>query len=554
MEALERRVEELEQSHAPERPRAMPQAGAPAGTLEAILDSGNQITQSASLLSVLGKAMLGIAGAYLLRALAEASIAPRLPVAILGVVYAILWLVLAAREPAESRLARTVYAITPAVILGPMLWELALRFKVLGATATAAALLAYDVVAFVAASKPYRAILLQAANIAMAGLALALAIATHETLPFLAVLVMGTALCEYWMAIGRGSCARAIVALAADLAALLLIYIYSTPQNTRIDYPILGTASLLVPSFLLFLVFAVAVTFSSVMKGQEITVFGSVQVTIAFLLAAASLVEFGPAQARVLLGAICIAFAAACYVATFRLFNQGAVWRNRAVFSTWSGALFLAGSFLCFPDTWTSIWLCAAALLAVAAGARSAMTFLVFHGTAYLLAAAVLSGLLNYFAQALFGAPPGAPGWKIVLVSASAAGCYLIASRSRLEEWETHALQLSLAALSATALVALLVEGLVAAVSAEMAPASHHMAFIRTLTLCVVALTLVFSGAHWQRRELSRLGYATVALAAVKLIVEDLRHGHLAYIAASIFLFALTLIAAPRLARVRLRA
>jgi hypothetical protein len=40
----------------------------------------------------------------------------------------------------------------------------------------------------------------------------------------------------------------------------------------------------------------------------------------------------------------------------------------------------------------------------------------------------------------------------------------------------------------------------------------------------------------------------------VKLIAEDLRHGHLEYIAASIFLFALTLIAAPRLARAREKA
>jgi hypothetical protein len=50
------------------------------------------------------------------------------------------------------------------------------------------------------------------------------------------------------------------------------------------------------------------------------------------------------------------------------------------------------------------------------------------------------------------------------------------------------------------------------------------------------------------------LGYAGIALVAVKLIIEDLRHGHLEYVAASIFLFALTLIAAPRLARVSQKA
>ena len=38
-------------------------------------------------------------------------------------------------------------------------------------------------------------------------------------------------------------------------------------------------------------------------------------------------------------------------------------------------------------------------------------------------------------------------------------------------------------------------------------------------------------------------------LVAVKLIFEDLRQGHLGFVAASIFLFAITLIAVPRIAR-----
>jgi predicted tellurium resistance membrane protein TerC len=77
---------------------------------------------------------------------------------------------------------------------------------------------------------------------------------------------------------------------------------------------------------------------------------------------------------------------------------------------------------------------------------------------------------------------------------------------------------------------------------------------IRTVALCIAALLLVSGGARWRRRELTRLGYAAIALVAVKLVTEDLRHGHLAYIAASIFLVAFTLIAAPRVARARQKA
>jgi hypothetical protein len=48
-----------------------------------------------------------------------------------------------------------------------------------------------------------------------------------------------------------------------------------------------------------------------------------------------------------------------------------------------------------------------------------------------------------------------------------------------------------------------------------------------------------------------RIAYASLGLLAIKLLFEDLRYGHLEFIAASIILFALALIAVPRLARVR---
>jgi len=62
-------------------------------------------------------------------------------------------------------------------------------------------------------------------------------------------------------------------------------------------------------------------------------------------------------------------------------------------------------------------------------------------------------------------------------------------------------------------------------------------------------LALAFSGSHWRRVELTRIGYGALAMVAVKLVLEDLRLGHLEFIAGSIFLFAVTLIAVPHIAR-----
>ena len=50
---------------------------------------------------------------------------------------------------------------------------------------------------------------------------------------------------------------RVLVALAADVAIWALIYIYSSPESTRADYPALGSAALLAPGLILFLILGV---------------------------------------------------------------------------------------------------------------------------------------------------------------------------------------------------------------------------------------------------------------------------------------------------------
>lgn len=512
--------------------------------------------------SALGKAMLGIAGAYLLRAAAETGIAPRPLVAILGIAYAILWLLFAARTPVEARLARVAYSINSAVILAPMLWELAIRFQVLPAAGVAGALAAYELAAFSLAFKSHRAVLLQIGNTAVAILGLGLAIATHETLPFLAVLTLAAALCEYRSATGMGRSARMVVALAVDAAVWLLIYIYSSPQsaiysspqNTRGDYPGLGMIALLAPGVVLFLVFASVIAFKTLFRAQTITVFETAQTSIAFLLAAMALIEFGPPSNKLILGIIGLTLAATCYAGTLTLLSRNAPWRNIAVFSTWGGVLLLAGSFLSLPGTWAAAWLCVDALVAVVAGTRLKRVILEFHGFAFLFAAAIATGLGEYLRLSLTGAPIAAPGLLIFLAAACATLCYLVAGQDRSNTTQQQVLQLLLAAITAAALTALLAQGLIAMVGLGMVTAAHHVAFIRTLTLCAVSLAMVFGGARLFWPELSRLGYAGIVLVAFKLMVEDLRHGHLEYIAASVFLFALTLIAAPRLARARQKA
>src|ERR1035438_4630313 len=60
------------------------------------------LAQAGGLFSIVGRAMLGIAGAYLLRAVAESTSLPKLAVAAIPITYAILWLVWAVRVKAAT--------------------------------------------------------------------------------------------------------------------------------------------------------------------------------------------------------------------------------------------------------------------------------------------------------------------------------------------------------------------------------------------------------------------------------------------------------------------
>ncbi|MGP8268789.1 MAG: hypothetical protein ACLQLH_01870 [Terracidiphilus sp.] len=506
---------------------------------------------ASGIFSVLGRAMLGMAGAYLLRAVAEASMLPRPAVAGLAIVYAILWLVWAARVPAGAWFASVTYACTSALILAPMLWELTLRFKVLPVAVTAGVLGVFVIAATVLGWKRDAASVLWIANLTAAAVALALSIATRELTSFIAVLLLMALICEYAAGRNRELGVRPVVALAADLSVWALIYIYASSVDTRPDYPGIGTAALLAPGLILFLIYGASAIIKTAVSRKTITVFETAQTMIAFLLAACGWLYFGPGGSAIGLGVLCLALSAAGYAVVFAIFDREGFSgrRNYVVFACWSAGLFLAGGWLCLPVLAEALCLGAAAIISMVLGVRRKKLTLEIQGTVYLVAAAAISGLLEYIFRALAGTLPGAPAWSVCFVAGCAALCYAAGRDGQEESWKRQILSIVFASVAIGAAAALMVEGLMGLTALSLNPGSQHLAFLRTLTLCAAALALAFCGSHWRRRELTWMGYAMLVLVAVKMVFEDLRLGHLEFIAASIFLFAVTLIAVHPIAR-----
>ena len=173
--------------------------------------------QAGGLFSVAGRAMLGIAGAYVLRAVAESTSLPKLAVAAIAIAYAILWLVWAVRVKATTWFPRAIYAGTSSVILAPMLWELTLRFKVFPPSATAAIIALFVLIASAMAWKRNLIPVFWVTNATAAVVALALAIATRHLIPFITSLLFMVLICEFAAKLNRGTSVRPLVAVAARL-------------------------------------------------------------------------------------------------------------------------------------------------------------------------------------------------------------------------------------------------------------------------------------------------------------------------------------------------
>ncbi|MGC9224873.1 MAG: hypothetical protein ACP5E2_13170, partial [Terracidiphilus sp.] len=329
-----------------------------------------EASQAPNLFPVAGRAMLGIAGAYVLRAVEQTSAIPGAIAAVAGILYAFLWLIWAARVRSGPRITSSIYAGTSALILAPMLWELTLRFNVLTSTAAAAAICGFALTSLVFAAFARRQSrdlkpVVRVAYMAAAALALALAVATHVFLPFVAALLFLAAVCEFAPGCDRTPEVAAIVALAADAAVWLLIFNYFAGQAAQEGYPPLSRAALLAPGIVIFVLFAASTGVKTMLRGQKITIFGAVQAMLAFLLAAVSLANINPPTGARILGAVCLALSAVCYVAVFSVFARAPEPRNRAIFSAWAAMLLLAGGFLGLPSLLLILLFGAAAVGAV---------------------------------------------------------------------------------------------------------------------------------------------------------------------------------------------
>ena len=499
---------------------------------------------------ILGKAVLGIAGAYLLRAIAESNSAPKLPVLFVAILYASFWMVWAVRIHAASRFASITYGITSTLILSPLLWESTVRFQVLSPAVAAAVTVAFVVLTIALAWRSDLQLIPWIATLSSVITALALIIETHELVPLTAALLAVALVTEAAACLGHRLTLRAIPALAADFAVWLLVFVLASDSIPEGYHPAAG-GTIATLCFLLLAIYGASIGVRSFALRHPITIFEIGQAVIAFALTSYGVLRATHGSIARPLGAAFILLAAVCYWGALSRFTEDAHALNRRVSATWAAALLLAGNFLLFPANLQILFLCAAATAATLVYTRTRKLSLGMHASFYLVAATIASTLPAYTADAFSENVPGIPDWRVWIVAITAASCYGLGAPTEQDQGRRRLLWVTPAAMVAFTGAALAIAAIVGLASRHLELVPSSLSVIRTVVICAVALTLGLLGSFQRRIELAWLAYAVVALGTLKLLVEDLRFGNAASLVVSLLFYGLILILLPRVTKRR---
>lgn len=553
--ALESRIAALEsvilKGPTVSRPDARPSSGGDSSSRRATFTNPlprsrfADFGSSANVFSTVGKSVLGFAGAFLLRALAESGSVPKLPVLIVAILYACFWVIWSARV--SDRFASVSYALTSSLILSPMLWEATVRFQVMSPTVSATVLVLFIGMTLALASGHNLQLIPWVATLAAVSTAIALIIGTRELVPLTLALLAIAAATEITACLGHDLAFRIVPAVAADFSVWLCIYILGS-ENLPEGYRGASPATLIVVCALLPAIYAASIGWRSFARPGRITYFDIAQSAASFAVGGFGILTVSRNAAAPALGTVFLLLASVCYWGTLLRFAGEAHTRNRRVSASWAAALLLSGSFLLLPYNFQIPFLCLAALIAAVVYTRSGRASLGVHASFYLASAAGLSSLASYIWSSLAGTVPALPNWRAWAVAAAAALCYLVESRNEVDEGRRRLLWLVPSGIVAFTIAGWTVAAAVRMASGRIELAASHLSMIRTVVICVLALAL---GLASRRRhiELRWIAYAAVALGTLKLVLEDLRFGNPASLVVSFVFYGLILIVLPRLTR-----
>lgn len=552
-EDLARQVADLQRRivHLEERLGESPAAAGPAQEA-ALLPEAPSLAESTNALPVLGTALLGVAGAYLLRALTEYGTLPRPLGVAAGIAYAIIWLFLAARTPADRRLTVALYGLTSVLVLAPLLWETTVRFQAIRPWVAAAILTLFSAFGLGVSWRKNIASVAWITTLAGVATSLVLLAATHDVAPFTAALLAIAAIVEFSACWDHWLGERWVVALAANLSVLFVAYLVTREAGLPEGYAALSTITALAIQTALLAVYLGSTVVRTLLRGLDFTFFETAQTVLAFLisLGGAMRIVHGHPAAAAAIGAFALTGGVVCYIVAFAFLERRAAnSRNLYTYSTFALLLVLAGSRLLLSGWMLALVGSALALGCLWIGGRAHRTTVRWHGAFYLLLTALASGLASASQAALFGAEArdasfDLPALTCALAVFLAYAVILLEKAHDDAHWGDLLPDLLVCALlvwSMAGLAAVLLMALGSQFSAAVA------ATLRTFVLVALSALMLWAGRRWNRTEMVWMVPPLMVLGGYKLLAQDLQQGHTLSLFASLLLYGGALVVLPKI-------
>jgi hypothetical protein len=480
----------------------------------------------------------------------------------IGLVYAMLWLVSAARTPAARRLETAVHGLTSVLVLSPLLFEATTRFHTISTWTAGALLLIFTLFGLAVSWRKDLLIVATFATLGGLGTSAALLLSTQDVLPFTFVFLAIALAMEVSACLNHWLSERWLTATAADLAVLLATWLVTNEHGLPEGYAAIPYAALLGAQVALLAIYLASTIVRTLLRGFTFTWFETAQCALAFLISVGGGLQVTSHDARVApaLALLALVCATACYLVSFLMLDRGGKeqGRNFHTYSTFGILLTVAGSRILLSGAGAALAWSVLAVAAIWVGGIFHRLTLKTHGCIYLLLALASSSALEQAAGLLLGSrawPGGAP-WAIWSGAFTASLCYAIGTRHAAAvtpSWSSRALRVLVAG-TAVCLVSGIAAGLLTAGYHAIfgTEATHaYCATLRTFVLSGGALLLAWSSARWQRLEFARLVYPVMALGAYRMVGVDLQQDRTAALFLSLLLYGGALIVLPKLLRAR---
>lgn len=542
----DRPVPRAAESRAPDREDA-PTTGSPQTTFSATV-----------IISLIGRSMIILGGAFLLRWLTQSGTLPQGVGSVIGMVYALLWITMADIAAGRNqRHSAAFHGVTGAMIALPLLIEVTSKFHFLSPAASSASLALFVILGLVVAGRRRLRVLAWIVAVPAAPTAFVLAGQTGAVTPFLlSLLVLG--LVTLWLGyLRRWLALAAVMAIAVDVGLMLLVLDHT--KNVEAT----GVLELSLWEPLLLLIGLIGVYFGSYCfhvfrRKRTITAIEITQALIVFLigLGGIAIVVNARAHSMLPLGIVCLALSAAGYGAGYGFLPRRDPNRRNFLFFTLLGmAMMLLGCELTVSRPIAAAIFGMVALIAGVVARPIASPVLYLHGAVYLLVAIVRSGLFGTIADGFVG--PTLPGKEWIGASIILTFAITIAFPLFLRP-DGRAIDVFLGRRGVELLSLIGTLGLLIAIAAlvtRFLPLPQGdtyrgaLATTRTAALVMSAVALASASRRARYPNLAWPVYAVLGLAAIKIALEDAQVGGFSIMFLAFALYGSALILAPRLLR-----